>query len=186
MVVPREARILAAVLYCQNPDVRQMQKLVDRVKWLLKYAPDVQFTEADRNALLTHELLVHFDSTPPRVEDQTHNNGDKRTQIFRKIWAVCCFKAAEQAEETTLTVASAAADQKLEHERRLKEAAARRPNVSTWRELMRKRKAPEDGPCNEKESDTSAMLKAAVAVVEAGAVQSPNLPVFKRLRTLLK
>ena len=30
MVLSRDVRILAAVLYCQNSDVRQMQKLVDR------------------------------------------------------------------------------------------------------------------------------------------------------------
>ena len=86
----------------------------------------MQFTEAERSTLINHELLVHFESAPPRVEDQQHNNGDKRTQIFRKIWAVCCFKATEQFEEMSLTVATAAADRRLEIERRRKEAAERK------------------------------------------------------------
>lgn len=179
MVLSRDVRILAAVLYCQNSDVRQMQKLVDRVKWLLKYAPDVQFTEEDRRTLINHELLVHFESAPPRVEDQQHNNGDKRTQIFRKIWAVCCFKATDQFEEVSLTVATAAADQKLEIERRQKEAAERKQSTAaSWKALMgQKRKAA---------NDEDAMLKAAVAVVEAGAAKAPNLPVFKKLKAVFK
>lgn len=169
-----EAKMIAAVMYCQNPVIRRMQKLADRAKWLYKYAPDNRLTEKEYRTLLTNPLVKHFETLPPRVKDQTIKQHDERSRLLYKIWVESCFKADDKLEEATLCIAAAAEDQRAEHEQRLKESEEKKRAHDNA--MSRKRKA--SGAVDD-------MVAAAVQVVEAAAHANPNDPRLKRLKAII-
>lgn len=182
--------MLAAVAYCQDAEVCKMQKLNDRAKWVMKYAPDDALTPAEHAKLLKHDLLQHFESSPPRIKEQPVINRDERSRILRKIWTVCCFRANRQTEELAMELAAAAADRRVEHERLLRENAAKKAAhetslaAATSMTVKKNSKNKKKRPANSiKLLET--MVEAAVSVVEAAVRDSPDIPALKRLKTLL-
>ena len=195
-----EARMAAAIMYCQNKTIGDMQSMNDRAMWLRKYAPEDRITSEEYAGLFRSSLLTHFKTDPPSVKFQEVNNRDERFRIFFKIWVVCCYKATSNLEEASLSVAAAADDRRVLHEQRLQQAEAKkREHAAEMAKVSaRKRKAPTPTAAGHDDFDedvdddegaaagmASDMVTAAVGVVESAAIRNPGDPRLKRLRALL-
>ena len=170
--------MVAAVMYCQNDTIVDMQSTADRFLWLRKYAPEDRITNDEHVTLLQSSLVSPFKTDPPGVKYQEISNRDARAKIFRKIWTVCCFRATTELEEASMCVAAAAEDRRARDKLLKQEAEAKkRAHDVEMAKAARKRKAPEPTAAGD-------MVAAAASVVESAASCNPNDPRLKRLRAL--
>jgi len=170
----KSKKMIAAVMYCQDPVIRKLQKMSKRAEWLRRFSKPAshRLTAEEEKALLKDELVRDFEST---ASVSGGKNKDERADVYFETWVRCTTRAWDRPEDTLLEVAAAAAEQ-FAKVQDAKQKAAERNGIAAIMHPKKRKRSPEE----------DAMVTAATDVVLAAAQEWPNDPRFAKLRAVLK
>ena len=108
---------LAAVLFCQHPEVCKLQKLKDRIIWLAQHSkPESRRpfkpSSTEAKALRSNPLVVDFESAPGSLDHRSKMNKDQRMHVLHYVWMHDCLGHADFAFKGAQQLARAQAKSK--------------------------------------------------------------------------